>query len=278
MNFIDLEYVKGIYRPRNPESYKGDFGHTLILCGSKGMVGAGFFSSMGALKSGSGLISLGSYKDTFDIFSIKLNEVMIINLDEVNILENLNKFSSIVIGSGFGITQKNEHLLKELMLTYEKPIIVDADGLTILSKNNNLDFLKNRQYPTILTPHYGEFSKMTNLDIEYIKINREVVTKEFIQKYNCILLLKDHRTLITDKENIFINTTGNSVMATGGMGDVLSGIIGSFISQNYSPLEATILGTFFHGKAGDFFSTTHYSITPTDVLNILPQIIKETEY
>ena len=278
MNFIDLEYVKGIYRPRNPESYKGDFGHTLILCGSRGMVGAGFFSSMGSVKSGSGLTSLGSYRDTFDIFSIKLNEVMLINLDEINILENLERFSSIVIGSGFGVTPKNEHLLKELLSIYENPIVIDADGLTILSKNDNIDLLKNRQYPTILTPHYGEFSRLTNLDIEYIKINKEIVAKEFIQKYNCILLLKDHRTIIGDKENIFINTTGSSVMATGGMGDILSGIIGSFISQKYIPLEATILGAFFHGKAGDFFSDTHYCITPTDILDILPKIIKEAEY
>lgn len=278
MIFIDLDCIKEIYRPRNPEAYKGDFGHTLVLCGSRGMVGAGFFSSMGAVKSGSGLTSLGSYRETFNIFSVKLNEVMLINLDETNILNNLDKFSSIVFGSGFGINQKNEHLLKELLLKFEKPIVIDADGITILAKNNNLDILKERTFPTVLTPHYGEFSRLTNLDIEYIKLNREVVAKEFIRKYGCILLLKDHRTLIGENENIFINTTGDSVMATGGMGDVLGGMIGSFISQKYSPLEATILGVFFHGKAGEYFSPTHYCITPTDILDIIPKIIREVEF
>lgn len=278
MEFIDIDYVKEIYRPREPESYKGDFGHTLILCGSYGMVGAGFFASMGAVKSGSGLTTLGSYRETFDIFSIKLNEVMLINLDDTNLLDNLNNFSCIVFGSGFGVNQKNEYLLKNLLSNFTKPIVVDADGLTMLAKNNNLDFLKNRIYPTILTPHYGEFSKLTNLDIEYIKLNRIAIAKEFAQKYSCTLLLKDHRTLITDGENIFINTTGNSVMATGGMGDVLSGVIGSFISQKYSPLEATLLGTYVHGESGEFLSDKFYCVTPTDILNILPKIIKRIEY
>ncbi|MGL5723326.1 NAD(P)H-hydrate dehydratase [Cetobacterium sp.] len=274
MHFIDSNLIKTIFSPRKGDEYKGDFGHTLILCGSKGMVGAGFFSSMGAVKSGSGLTTLGSYHETFDIFSIKLNEVMLIDLDEVNILENLSKYSSIVFGCGFGVNDRNETLLKELLLKYKKPIVIDADGITLLCKNNNLNLLKSRQFPTILTPHYGEFSRMTNLDIEYIKSNRIELGKEFAKNYNCILLLKDHKTLIAEKENFFINTTGNSVMATGGMGDVLSGMIGSFISQKYSPLDATILATYFHGDAGDFFSNSYHSVTPTELLNILPKIIK----
>lgn len=278
MNFIDLDYLKEIYKPRNPDSYKSDFGHTLILCGSLGMVGAGFFASMGAVKSGSGLTTLGTYHETFDIFSIKLNEVMLVNLDEVDILDNLDKFSSIVFGCGFGINQKNERLLKELLVKFQNPIIIDADGLSMLAKNNNLVFLKNRIYPTILTPHYGEFSRLTNLDIKHIKSDRAIIAKEFAQEYGCILLLKDHRTLITDGEKKYINTTGNSVMATGGMGDVLSGIIGSFISQKYSTLEATLLGAYVHGKSGEYFSDAFYCITPTDILNILPKIIKGIEF
>ncbi|MGL5855032.1 MAG: ADP-dependent NAD(P)H-hydrate dehydratase, partial [Cetobacterium sp.] len=122
------------------------------------------------------------------------------------------------------------------------------------------------------------FSRLTNLDIEYIKVNRVAIAKEFAQKYNCILLLKDHKTLITNGENIFINTTGNSVMATGGMGDILSGIIGSFISQKYSPLDATLLGAYIHGKSGEYFSKSYHCITPTDVVNILPKIIKGIEF
>lgn len=278
MIFVDSHYAKEIYRPRKLESYKGDFGHTLILCGSLGMVGAGFFASMGAVKSGSGLTTLGSRSETFNIFSIKLNEVMLLNLDKINILDNLERFSSIVFGSGIGINKKNESLLRELLLKFPKPIVVDADGLTMLSRNNTLDFLKNRSYPTILTPHYGEFSRLTNLDIEYIKENRVVIAKEFASKYGCILLLKDHKTLITDGKNIFINTTGNSVMATGGMGDILSGIIGSFVSQQYLPIEATLLGAYIHGKSAEYFSDNFYCITPTNILEILPKIIKEIEF
>lgn len=278
MHFIDSDLINNIFTPRKGDEYKGDFGHTLILCGSKGMVGAGFFSSMGAVKSGSGLTTLGSYKETFDIFSVKLNEVMLIDLDEINILEILDKYSSIVFGCGFGINDKNEQLLKALLVNYKKPIIIDADGISILCKNNNLNILKTRHHPTILTPHYGEFSRMTDLDIEYIKSNRIEIGKEFSKNYNCILILKDHRTLIVEGDKFFINTTGNSVMATGGMGDVLSGVIGSFISQKYSPLEATLLGAYVHGKSGEHFSDNHYCITPTDILNVLPKIIKGIEF
>ena len=110
----------------------------------------------------------------------------------MNILDNLERFSCVVFGSGFGINQKNEHLLKELLSNFPKPIVVDADGLTMLAKNSNLDFLKNRTYPTILTPHYGEFSRLTNLDIEYIKVNRVAIAKEFAQKYSCISVSYTH--------------------------------------------------------------------------------------
>ncbi|MGL5088193.1 MAG: NAD(P)H-hydrate dehydratase, partial [Cetobacterium sp.] len=275
MHFIDSNLIEKIFSPRKGDEYKGDFGHTLILCGSKGMVGAGYFASMGAVKSGSGLTTLGTYSDCFNIYSIKLNEVMLINLDEINILDVIHKFSSIVFGCGFGINNKNESLLKALLKNYKNPIIIDADGISLLSKNSNLDILKNRNYPTVLTPHYGEFSKLINLDIEFIKKDRIEIVKEFSENYNCILLLKDHKTLIKDNNNLYINTTGNSVMATGGMGDVLAGMIGSFISQKYSPSQATILATYFHGKCGDFFSNSHHSITPTDVLNLIPKIIRK---
>ncbi|MGL4997705.1 NAD(P)H-hydrate dehydratase [Cetobacterium sp.] len=275
MNFIDSSLIEEIFSLRKGDEYKGDFGHTLILCGSKGMVGAGYFASMGAVKSGSGLTTLGTYSDCFNIYSIKLNEVMIINLDEINILDIIHKFSSIVFGCGFGINNKNESLLKLLLINYKNPIIIDADGLSSLSKNNNLDILKNRNYPTILTPHYGEFSKLTNLDIDFIKKDRIEIGTVFAKNYNCVLVLKDHKTLINDNNNSYINTTGNSVMATGGIGDVLAGIIGSFISQKYSPLDAAILGVYFHGKCGDFFSDSYHSITPTDILNLLPKIIKK---
>ncbi|MGL5983054.1 MAG: ADP-dependent NAD(P)H-hydrate dehydratase [Cetobacterium sp.] len=171
MHFIDSNLIEQIFIPRKKESYKGDFGHTLILCGSKGMTGAGIFSSMGAVKSGSSLTTLGTYSDCFNIFSIKLNEVMIINLDEFDILKNVNKFSSIVFGCGFGVNEKNENLLLNLLENYKNPLVIDADGISLL--------LKNRKYPTILTPHYGEFSKLVNLEIDYIKKNRIEIGKDF---------------------------------------------------------------------------------------------------
>ncbi|MGL6066052.1 MAG: ADP-dependent NAD(P)H-hydrate dehydratase [Cetobacterium sp.] len=179
MHFIDSNLIEQVFIPRKKESYKGDFGYTLILCGSKGMTGGGIFSSMGAVKSGFALTTLGTYSDCFNIFSIKLNEVMIINLDEFDALKNVNKFSSIVFGCGFAVNEKNENLLLNLLENYKNPLVIDANGISLLSKNNNLESLKNRKYPTILTLHYGEFSKLVNLEIDYIKKNRIEIGKDF---------------------------------------------------------------------------------------------------
>lgn len=275
MIYIDSQVIRRVFIPRKADSYKGDFGHTLVIAGSLGMVGAGFFSSMGAVRVGSGLTTLACFKECFQIFCVKLNEVMIKDLEDPNFLESINNFSSIVFGPGIGIGEKQEKLLVQILKNYTGTLIIDADGLTLLSKNNNLALLKERKSFTILTPHYGEFSKLINLDIPAIKNSRLRLGVEFANEYGCILLLKDHRTLISDGNKIYINTTGNSSMATGGMGDVLAGMIGAFVSQNYNPLQATVLATFFHGKAGDDLAQTHFCVTPTDILDILPKTIKK---
>lgn len=273
MERIDISLIKEILKEREPESYKGDFGHTLVIGGSYGFVGAGYFSAMGAVKSGSGLVTLGCRKELLDIYSIKLNEVMLLKLENEKSLEGkLKKFTSIVFGMGMGIDEFSENMLLYILENYIGTLVIDADGLTILK--NHLDKIKTSKCNIILTPHYGEFSRLVNLPILEIKKDRLNLGINFAKKYNCTLLLKDHRTLITNSKSTYINFTGNSSMAMGGMGDVLAGMIGAFVSQKYSPLEATILSAYIHGLTGEILGEKKYCVTPSEIIENIPITIR----
>lgn len=271
---IDEKVIKCIYKSRSSDGYKGDYGHTLVVSGSLGYVGSAYFTAMGAVRTGSGLVSLGTNENILDIMSTKLNEVMVFSLEDSEKLKFiLEKVDCIVFGPGIGTDRKIHDILKDILLNINLPIVIDADGLSILSKELNI--LKNRTAPTVLTPHYGEFSRLTDTPVDILKKSRAEYANKFAKENGIILLLKDHRTLITDSLETYINTTGNSAMANGGMGDVLAGMIGSFISQGYSPLEGAILSSYIHGLAGDILSREMFVVNPTDILNILPYIIKK---
>ncbi|MEG0134381.1 MAG: NAD(P)H-hydrate dehydratase [Cetobacterium sp.] len=270
---IDENFIKKIYIPRDPEGYKGDYGHTFIVAGSKGFTGAAYFSALGAVRSGSGLVTLATPNEVFDVLSTKLNEAMIISIEDcLNFKNLLKKCSCLVFGPGMGATPKTKLLLDYIIESIETPLIIDADGLNVLKKSL-LKFKEKKS--VILTPHFGEFSRLTDFSIEYLKKNKVDIAIQFAKENNVILILKDHRTIITDGNNIFINSTGNSSMANGGMGDILSGIIGSFISQGYSPLYASILAVYFHGLTGDVLSKSMFCVNPTHILESFPFIMKD---
>ncbi|MBC2855572.1 NAD(P)H-hydrate dehydratase [Cetobacterium sp. 2A] len=270
---IDENFIKKIYIPRAPEGYKGDYGHTFIVAGSKGFTGAAYFSALGAVRSGSGLVTLATPNEVFDVLSTKLNEAMIISIEDcLNFKNLLKKCSCLVFGPGMGATPKTKLLLDYIIESIETPLIIDADGLNVLKKSL-LKFKEKKS--VILTPHFGEFSRLTDFSIEYLKKNKVDIAIQFAKENNVILILKDHRTIITDGNNIFINSTGNSSMANGGMGDILSGIIGSFISQGYSPLYASILAVYFHGLTGDVLSKSMFCVNPTHILESFPFIMKD---
>lgn len=272
---IEKNLIKKIYVPRAPEGYKGDYGHTFVIAGSKGFTGAAYFSALGAVRSGSGLVTLATPNEVFNTLSIKLNEVMIISIEDCLIFENLlKKCNCLVFGPGMGATLKTKLLLEYIIQNLTAPLIIDADGLNVL-KNLLFEFKDNKK-PVILTPHFGEFSRLTGFSIEYLKKNKITTAIKFAKNNNVILILKDHRTIITDGDSIYINSTGNSSMANGGMGDILSGMIGSFISQGYSPLHSSILAVYFHGFAGDILSKTMFCVNPTHILENLPFIIKDS--
>lgn len=265
---------------RELNTHKGDYGKVAIIAGTKGMTGSAFLSSNAALRTGSGLVYNIVPKDIIDIMSIKYIEVIAKSFDK---LEDLRLFledmDSIAIGPGMGLGKDKCKLLEEV-LKLDKKIVIDADGITNLSKDIKL--LKNRkEFTTILTPHNAEFSRLSGYSINDIQNNREKLAKKFAKEYKCILLLKGNKTIVTDGERVYTNYSGNPGMATAGSGDVLTGIIVSLIARGIDIFEATSCGSYMHGRAGDLasYEIGEEALIASDIIKkiyrVIPSIIKE---
>ncbi len=272
----DIDEFFKVLRRRSLNSHKGDFGKVSIIAGSKGMTGAGYLASNAALRSGSGLVYNIVPEDILDIMSIKYIEVIAKSFENIDsLIVFLENMDSIAIGPGMGIGKKEEILLEEV-LKLDKNIVIDADGITNLSRN--LDLLKNRkEYSTILTPHSGEFSRLCGLSVNEIENNRINIAKEFAQKYSCILLLKGNKTIVTDGKRVYLNRSGNPGMATAGSGDVLTGMITSLLGRGVGTYKAACCGSYLHGRAGDLAGKAvgQEALVASDIINNIYKVIEE---
>lgn len=307
VKIIDEKLIKTMFKIRGREGYKGLFGHTGIFAGTLRYVGAPYFTSEAAVRSGSGLVTLFVYDEISEIMKIKLNEEMVRSnpfignrISDREESEVLGKLTSIVFGPGLGDDLRTLETFMALK-NLELPLVIDADGLNILNrvqrdenlneistqvynkilekdgdggKNTPLELLKSRKSTTILTPHLGEFARLTGKNVEEIRADRENIAREFAKKYKVVLVLKDSQTLITDGEEIYINDKGNSSMSNGGMGDLLAGLIGSLLSQGYSAIEGGILGAYILGRCGDELSKERFIVNPRDILEEIPFVMK----
>lgn len=277
---LNLDAVQKILPDRDPWGHKGCFGRILLLCGSKGYTGAAYFSAMGALRSGAGLVFLGVPESIYAIEAVKLNEPVVFPLPDCDgmiakeaipsILQRLPRMDAVLIGCGLGIGPDTEAVVGAVLKAAMCPVIVDADGITLLKKHK--DIVRGRAYPTILTPHDGEFLRVGGL----LGDDRMDSAAKFAREWNCIVLLKGHRTCITDGRAHYRNGTGNPGMAVGGSGDVLAGIIAGLLGQGLSALEAAACGAWLHGAAGDLCASEigQYGMLPSDMLDALPRLLK----
>ena len=264
---------------RKRDTHKGDYGKILLLCGSRGFTGAAALAAMGALRTGAGLVYLAVPESIYAIEAVKLTEPVVLPLPDEDgmlcaasipqIARLLPKMDAVLFGSGSGIGQGTEEVLLYLLKNCECPLILDADGITLAARHK--DILRGRKLPTILTPHDGEFARLTPPDMP-----RTEQTVALAKELGVILLRKGHRTLITDGAVCFENHTGNPGMATGGSGDVLAGVIGSLIGQGVAPLEAAAAAAWLHGAAGDRAAQRlgEYGMLPGDMVDELPQLLK----
>ena len=266
-----LEKKDIVLKKRDLQGYKGDYGHVIVIGGSRGFTGAPVITANSAVRSGAGLVTLCIEDKIEDIVIPNLLEAMsCVFSNKTKIDELLKNAAVIALGPGMG-KKKTLDVLKYTLNNSSCPLVIDADGINILHKNMKL--LRGKK--VVLTPHLGEFSRLTELDIGKIKKDRLNIAKEFARTHNVILLLKGHRTLITDGKEIYINTSGNPAMANGGMGDSLTGIIASLIAQGYDLLEAACTGAYIHGYIGDELSRERFCVTARDIIEYLPVYMKK---
>lgn len=277
--------IKGILPDRKRISHKGNYGRVGIIAGSIGMTGAAYLTSMSALRSGSGLVYLYVPKSLNSILEVKTVETITLPLEDNNKgyfieesykdISDLNNYDVLTIGPGIGQNEETKNFLINVIKGYDGKLILDADGINILS--DNTDILKDRKGITILTPHLGELSRLINVNIKDIEENRVKYAIKTSKKLNVITVLKGHNTIITDGEEIYVNSTGNPGMATAGSGDVLTGIISGYVAQGIKEFDSCKVGVYTHGLAGDYAKEQkgEYGLIASDIINNLPKIIKK---
>jgi hydroxyethylthiazole kinase-like uncharacterized protein yjeF len=272
--------------PRRLDTHKGNYGHLLVIAGSVGKTGAAAMACEAALRVGAGLVTLAIPKSLNSIMEVKLTEVMTEPLPEtpkqtlslrafnaiLHLCENKN---AVVIGPGIGTYKETQSLVLKLIKTLDLPLILDADGLTSLAVQPKT-LLASKQ-PLILTPHPGEMARLIRKTSKEVQEDRIGISRSFSQAHRVYLALKGHRTLIaTPKGDIFINPTGNPGLASGGTGDVLTGMIGGMICQGFDPLSSLQISVFLHGLAGDGVAQElgEKSLVATDIIKKIPSALQ----
>lgn len=282
---LDAEGIKKILKPRQANSHKGSYGHLFVLAGSVGKTGAAAMTSMGAMRVGAGLVTLGIPKSLNSIMARKLTEVMTLPLAESSsgvlgyeAVESIMPFirdkKVMVLGPGLTASEPVTRLIIRLISESKIPLVIDADAVNCLAKD--VGILKRVKAPIVITPHPGEMARLVGMTAKDVQEDRIGVASRFAKENKVIVVLKGARTIIAKPSGrIYINPTGNPGMATAGTGDVLAGMIGGFIAQGYSSIDAANMAAYLHGMAGDEVAKKKGQIgmMATDILNILPQTI-----
>lgn len=277
--YVTKQDISFLLKSRPKFSHKGNYGHALLMAGSKGKSGAAIISAKACLRSGAGLLTVHSNKNTVNSLINHLPEAMSIfdsNADFISEVNNPEKYTAIGFGPGVGTENETQIALKKILQYYTGKLIIDADGLNILSDNKTwLDFLPPE---TILTPHPKEFERLTEQhenDVEKLKS-----LKNFSLKYACIVILKGaHSAIAFPDGNVYFNSSGNPSLAKGGSGDALTGIILGLLSRGYSAPQAALIGTFIHGYAADIYvkKKSMESALINDIVELLPKAFKKLE-
>lgn len=247
---IGKEEALQYYKPRKKNTHKGNYGHTLVVGGSYGKIGSIALSSTAVLKTGAGLCTIFAPRCGYSILQSVLPEAMVITDEDENKLTNIKTdldADVICFGMGIGKDEATKTAFEELLKKTKKPMLIDADGLNVLSENREMLSLIPKN--SVLTPHPKELERLIGKwEDDFDKIDN---VREFCDKYEIVLVLKGAHTFTFAEGKIYVNTSGNPGMATAGSGDVLSGVIAGLMSQKYSPAEAAVLGVYLHGSSAD---------------------------
>lgn len=275
--------------PRERDGHKGDYGRVLVIGGSHGMAGAPCLCGEAALRSGAGLVTIAVPVGLYPIVAAKVTSCMTHRLPERpggglsdsgldEVIEYAGQFDVIALGPGIGRAPETVRLVHALVSKLERPMVVDADGLNALSGNAGV--LRAARAKRILTPHPGEMARLAALkSAEEVQQNRLGIASEFALKFGVVVALKGYHTVVTDGERYYENNTGNPGMATGGTGDVLTGVVAALVAQGLEAFEAAQLGVYLHGLAGDLGAERlgEISLIASDLLDELPRAFQQRQ-
>jgi len=259
--FVDAETAAKLLPERPLSGHKGNFGHLLVLAGARGKSGAALLASEGGLRSGAGLVTLAVPGSLRDVCMARLTEAMSISLPDSEgavssaayeeVMLAMSRLDVLALGPGLGTAETTQLLVQRLVRDCEKPLVIDADGLNALV--GHLDTLSQRSgVVPVITPHPGEMSRLTGLSIAAIEDQRLEVARRFAREQQVVVVLKGARTIVAAPDGRYrINGSGNPGLASGGMGDVLTGLIGGLLAQGLAPFDAASLGCYLHGMAAD---------------------------
>ncbi len=287
---LNIKSAAQLLPKRAPQGNKGTFGKVLLICGSKNMVGCCSLATKGALRSGAGLVTLAFPDVLYTSLTSTLTENLFLPLESdekgfishlaiSDILEAAQQADVIMLGCGIGVGYA-QSLITTTLLSLDKPLVLDADAL------NNLvgctEFLKKSKANVIVTPHPGEMARLVGCSVEQVQADRVGCAVGFAKEYGVNVLLKGHQTILCNSTGdvVYVNKTGNSGLAKGGSGDLLSGIIAGLIpSLKDDVFRAGVLGAFVHGMCADVLKAeiSEYSILPTDCADILGKVFKIIE-
>ena len=271
-----------ILLPHRPaDGHKGMFGRILIVAGSTGMSGAACLAGTAALRSGAGLVTLAVPESIWSIvaafepsyttiaLSCGTDSRLSANVSR-DVMELLPGRDAVAVGPGLGLEPASRNVVQTLIREVKVPLVLDADALNAAAEDQ---LLQSRDAPTIITPHAGEFARLTGLSTQEINGNRQMLAEDFARQTGAVVVLKGAGSIVTDGIQTCVNTTGNSGMATGGSGDVLTGVITALCGQGMGLYDAAVTGVFVHGLAGDLCAnaTSAQGLIASDLLEFLPQ-------
>ena len=279
---IDAAEARHLLPVRSRDGHKGTFGHLLVVAGSTGKGGAAVMAAESGLRGGTGLVTLACPQSVQPILASQLTEVMTVPLADSkgeisllscdDLLTLVEGKQALAIGPGLGLGEETSDMIRRLVQDSDLPMVIDADGLTALCGHTHL-LDRQTDQPIVLTPHPGEMARLTGLPVEEIQANRFVVARDFAVRHRVVLVLKGARTLTASPDGrVHVNSSGHAGLASGGMGDVLTGLIGSFLAQGLAAMDAATLGVYLHGLAADRLLATFgdAGLLATDVMYELP--------
>lgn len=281
---IDAEYVNTVIVRRKRDIHKGDCGKVLVIAGSRGMAGAAVLCGRGVLRAGAGLARICVPELLFPIIQSGVPEATCIDRDVFansrDISQQLSQYAAVAVGPGLGEDKKNEGLILQLLESYAGCMVLDADGLNLLAARGHTRRIRDAAGKVIITPHIGEAARLLDISTtEALNMDRVLLASELCGRTGAITVLKGAGTIVaSENEEAYINTTGNPGMATGGSGDVLTGVIAGLAAQGIEPLPAARAGVYIHGLAGDIaaWRFSEYGVLAGDIAQAIAFAIKKT--